>query len=210
MARLIHGINGSVQGRLGNLVGSSWNGIPYVKTRPKKRTGKPRKAEKANRSKFAMAHRWLQPLLPFVREGYKGYSTTVYGFNAAKSHLLLNAFEGADNNIAINPSLVKVSHGTLPLSDNITVERSGNYALLFTWDTLAVPDGSKSDQVMLLAYDIDNRIAEYNLTGQFRSNGSDTLQLSNKKGRTYHIYFAFTAADRSRQSDSVYLGSITT
>jgi hypothetical protein len=79
MGRLINGINGAFEGKVGSVVGSSWKGIPYIKSAYKKRTKKVSAKELANREKFAMAQDWLKPLLPFVREGYKGYSSTVEG-----------------------------------------------------------------------------------------------------------------------------------
>ncbi|MBO9571747.1 MAG: hypothetical protein J7497_05995, partial [Chitinophagaceae bacterium] len=159
MARIPMGINGAIQGKVGTVIGSSWKGIPYIKAAYKKRTGKVGKKEKANRTKFGDAHRWLQPILDFVRQGFKGYTPTVEGFTAAKSYLLLNGFEGVAPDISINPALVKVSSGNLPLSDDITVEKTTNNQLLFSWSPSYVEDGSNKDQAMLLAYDIDNAIA---------------------------------------------------
>ena len=79
MAKFPSGINGPFVGKLGNLVGSTWKGIPYVKT-VNERTTPATDDEKSNRQKFALAQRWLRPLLDFVRQGFKGYSTTVEGF----------------------------------------------------------------------------------------------------------------------------------
>jgi hypothetical protein len=63
---------------------------------------------------------------------------------------------------------------------------------------------------MMLAYDIENGKAHFNIIGQFRYVGVDTLYISPAiPERTYHIYASFVAADRSRQSTSVYLGTIT-
>jgi hypothetical protein len=208
MGTLVNGINGAIRGRVGNVIGSSWKGIPYVKARHKKRTKKITKKEAGNRKKFAEAQSWLKPLLDFVREGFKGYSPRSEGFVAAKSYLLLNAVEGTQPNISINPSLVKVSHGELPSAENITVEKVAGGNLRFTWDT-ATNGGHPKDQVMLLAYDIKGKNAFYTITGQFRNTGEDILEVDGKKGKTYHIYFAFTAADRSMQSHSQYLGTVT-
>jgi hypothetical protein len=62
---------------------------------------------------------------------------------------------------------------------------------------------------MILAYDIENGVAISNVTGQFRYVGEDTLELTPAiPERTYHIYAAFVAADRSCQSSSVYLGTV--
>lgn len=208
MGKLISGLNGPIHGKVGSVIGSSWKGIPYVKGPYKKRTTKVSKKEKTNRNKFSMAQYWLKPLLDFVRQGFKGYSPTVEGFGAAKSWLLLHAFEGAGQDMRINPALVKVSHGDLPLSNDITVEKTPSGELQFTWDNSYVKEGSLYDQVMLLAYDINQQAAYYTTTGQFRSTGMDVLKIPKTKGRTYHLYLAFTAADRSRQSHSVYLGAV--
>jgi len=209
MGRLTGGINGPIRGKVGTVIGSSWKGIPYLKGPYKKRTLKVSKKETGNRSKFSEAQYWLKPLLKFVREGFKGYTPTVEGFVAAKSYLLLNAFEGEQPDIRINPALVKVSYGDLPLSNNIAVAQIDGGAVHFSWDTAAVEGGNARDQVMLLAYDIENGKAYFTTTGQFRSVGADVLHIDPTPGKTWHFYVAFTAADRSRQSDSVYLGEAT-
>jgi hypothetical protein len=216
MARLVNGIMGPLNGKVGTVVCSSWKGIPYVKARPGKRTKPARKKEAANRQKFAKAHEWLQPLLDFVRTGFKGYSDKVEGFNAAKSHLLKNAFEVKDGESVINPALVKVSVGDLPLPENITIATAPDQ-IRFSWDTGSIDFYNQYDQAMVLAYDIDaeltrlnRRIALYELTGQFRSNGAHVLTISPRLDiGTYHCYIAFVSADRSRRSDSVYLGTVT-
>ena len=208
MARLISGINGHIQGKIGTVIGSSWKSIQYVKGPYKKRTAKVGPGEARNRSKFSMAHFWLQPLLKFVRQGFKGYTETVEGFNAAKSYLLLHAFEGIAPEIRINPALAQVSFGDLPLSADITVHKIAPGQLQFTWDPAWLGVGNDKDQAMMLAYDINNGKAWFTTMGQFRNAGTDILHTDPSPGKTYHIYFAFNAGDRSRQSDSVYLGEI--
>jgi hypothetical protein len=209
MARFTQGINGPFTGRVGTVIGSSWRGMPYMKSYHKERTTKISKKEQQNRNKFAMVHSWLQPLLPFVREGFKNYSLRSYGFNAAKSYLLKNAIEGVQPDIFINPALVKLSAGSLPLSPGIVAEKSGPAEIRFSWDTAAVIDGSPDDQVMIVAYNVNiefDPLLPYKVTGQFRSTGADTLKVD--PGASYHLYLAFNAHDRSRQSDSVYLGEM--
>ena len=210
MGKLINGINGPFLGKVGTGIGSSWKGIPYIKGPYKKRTGKASEGEKGNRNKFGMAQRWLQPALHFVREGFKNYSPTVDGFLAAKSWLLLHSFEGIQPDISINPALVKLSHGSLPLSANIHAEKKNGSQLQFSWNPAKIEDGHPKDQVMLMAYDIYHRNATIIIPGQFRETGVDSMQLPPQEMRTYHIYLAFVAQDRSRQSNSVYLGAMVT
>ena len=172
------------------------------------RTKKISAKEKGNRQKFKLAHEWLVPLLDFVRQGYKGYSPTVEGFLAAKSYLLKNAMEFMGDKWKVNQDLMKVSLGTLSLSENITVESTGNGKLLFTWDATQVKVGYGNDQVMLVAYDIKKRNAMCETAGAFRASGVASLHAPCGKGDSCHIYVAFVSADRSRQSDSIYLGEI--
>jgi hypothetical protein len=208
MGKIITGINGPIQGKIGTVIGSSWKGVPYVKGPYRKHTGKVAEGAARNRGKFAMAHYWLKPLKLFVREGFKGYAQLVEGFNAAKSYLLLHAFEGVAPVITINPALVKVSSGVLPLSTNIAVSKKAAGQLAFTWDTVAGQVQNSKDQVMMLAYDVEYKKAYYNTLGEMRRTGADTLFTDPTAGKTYHLYCAFVAADRSQQSDSVYLGTI--
>ncbi|MDP4252177.1 MAG: DUF6266 family protein, partial [Bacteroidota bacterium] len=109
--------------------------------------------------------------------------------------------------ISINPALVKLSHGTLPLPADIKVERNGS-RLQFSWDPAGIEDGHPKDQVILLAYDIDHSQVTTVIPGQFRETGADSMTLPPEEMRTWHIYLAFVAQDRSRQSDSVYLGTV--
>jgi hypothetical protein len=210
MATYTDGINGKFKGKVGTVIGSSWKGIPYMKSLHSKRTIPAHKDEQLNRNKFGMAHRWLQPVIDFVRAGYKGYTPTVEGFLAAKSYLLKNAFEGEGTDMVINPAFMKVSYGDLPLPENITATKTAPNELQVSWDAVKKDYNPNAfDQVMILAYDIENGEAEDKITGQFRYVGVDTLYISPAiPERTYHIYAAFVAADRSRQSTSVYLGTI--
>src|SRR5262245_19005488 len=127
MARLNKGIYGPVSGTMGPLIASSWKGHPYLKTRPRKRSKRRGVNEKRNQDKFSQAHYWLRPLLDFVRVGFHGYSPTVEGFNAAKSFCLKNAFSGEAGQQNIDPSLIQLSYGELPLPPNIKMQRTGDY-----------------------------------------------------------------------------------
>ena len=211
MGKLINGINGPFTGKVGTVVGSSWKGEYYIKAKYKKRTPHISDKEKGNRSKFSMAQFWLKPLLDFVRVGFKGYSQLSEGFVAAKSYLMKNAMEGSGAETIINPALVKVSYGDLPLSENIAVKLIPGNQLQFTWNAAADLDLRAKDQVMLLAYDAEHQNDSYvawTITGQFRSAGSDILKLPEETGHTYQVYAAFIAADRTKQSNSVYLGEV--
>lgn len=206
MGILISGPNGPIIGKVGAMHGSSRNGKHYVKGPYKKRTQKVSQKELLNREKFALAQAWLAPLLDFVREGFRGYSERSQGFIAAKSWLLKNALLTEGDNLRIDPALMKVSSGNLPNPTNISVTPTETGDLKFSWD--ASSESDNADQIMMLAYNIESGVARFKTTGQFRSVGVDTLRLGLAPGNNLHVYAAFNAADRSRQSDSVYLGVV--
>ena len=210
MGRLINGILGAFTGTVATVIGSSRRGIPYMKGRHKARTKNVSESELQNRCKFAVAQAWLKPLLSVVREGFKNYSAKSQGFVSAKSYLYKHALKEEGGTVSIDPSLMRISFGSLPISENAAVSITGSYELTLTWD----PDSRESeynrDQVLMAAYNIvEGRVSSV-LTGQFRSVGKDILPISpeSKPGAVLHVYIAFIAADRSRQSDSVYLGEV--
>jgi hypothetical protein len=209
MAKFEQGIHGPFQGKVGKIIGATWKGIPYMRALPKKRISPPSEKELANRQKWALSQFWLKPICEFVQVGWKGYSVKSEGFVAAKSYLLKNAFEGEAPDMHINPALVKVSAGDLPLPATMEITRLDDLLVQVTWDTaFDVEKAHMGDQVMLLAYNIELQKVIFNLVGQLRKNGSDVLKLPANKPGTYHLYAAFIAHDRSRQSDSVYLGTV--
>ena len=205
MAKFVNGINGPFVGKIGNVVGSSRNGEPYLKAKPARKRKRNRKPKTENQSRFSMAHYWLQPLLNFVKIGFKDFKRSGE-FNAAKSHLLLHSFEGTNPDFIINPALVKLSSGDLPIPADLAVAKVDTNKLEFTWTYDRNDKGHSADQVMMVAYDVESGIARYNTTGQFRRTGSDTLTVT--KGKTYHVYAAFTSHDRLKQSESVYMGEV--
>jgi hypothetical protein len=107
--------------------------------------------------------------------------------------------------LRIDPALVKVSSGDLPKPENIAVSFTETGHLKFTWNPAYV-DLRGNDQIMMLAYDVEKAFAFVATTGQLRSTGTDILKIDQTHGKNFHVYAAFNAADRSRQSDSVYLG----
>jgi hypothetical protein len=209
MAKYQFGIHGPFSGKVGTVVGASWKGIPYMRSLPKKRTGKISEAEQANRKRFALAQLWLKPLTPFLRIGFKNYRDRLEGFVAAKSYLLKNAIEEQEGAILINPEKVLLSHGPLELPTGIEVTLEEEGKLSFYWDTPSLSNSGARDQAMLMAYCLEENQAVYETHGAFRETGTDVLALpTNFKGKSILVYAAFVSADRERQSMSVFVGEL--
>jgi hypothetical protein len=205
MARLLSGVNGPFSGKLGTAVAVTWKGRHYLRSLPSRKL-KTKPPLTKNQDKFGTLHRWLQPLVDYLREGFKGYSETAEGYNAAKSWNLRNAFVMEENKWVLDPSLVLVSHGELELPENMGCYIDGKQ-MHFRWDVSPSIHNDQFDQAMLLAYDPDHRRVEFNTTGEFRKTGKAMIKIFQRGN--YHVYIAFRAHDRSRQSNSQYLGVVT-
>ena len=206
MAKYKDGVTGAFSGKVGPVIGSSWNGIAYMKSKGNARISTSTGAERANQHKFAAAHAWLQPLLPLLRVGFNGYSKTSYGYNAAKSYTLKNAMEDGQ----VIPERVKISAGDLVISPNMQVELADSNRLRFSWSPMYVPGTDGKDQLMVLAYSPEDSTLTYQAHGAFRESGEQVLELSTSfNNKSIHVYAAFVAADRSQQSESTYFGPLT-
>jgi hypothetical protein len=204
MAKYLNGITGAFIGKVGPVVGCVRKGKAYMRSIGSPRSGPPTNKEINARGTFKTVHFWLQPLLIFLRSGFAGYSETAEGYNGAKSYTLYNAVSESQ----IVPELVKVSYGDLPLSDEISI-RYEDEKFHFNWSTDAIENTSSKDQIMVLAYHPESSTAIYEVHGAFRSMGNQILDTYKQfLGQTVHVYAAFIAADRSRQSNSIYLGAM--
>jgi len=203
-----NGINGNFRGKIGNIVAYELNGQQVIRTLPKKRTAPPTPKEVLNRLKFEASQNWLRPLTDFLRIGFKDYQPTYEGFVAAKSYNQKNAM--AYNSVSgfyIDPSLALVSFGSQILPAEASADAKPNQEITFNWST-EIPS-AYNDQTMLIAYDIENKKLRYHTAAAPRNAGTATLKLGKRdQGKTFHLYLAFIADDRSEKSNSMYLGNV--
>lgn len=222
MAVTKNGILGSYEGKIGPIVGSSWRGIPYIKNAPVRKKA-PGQKELENRYIFKFTQEWIMPIKTFLKQGFRNYSQTNFGINAAKSFLYKHALikDGMDSRI--DPSRMQISYGDLPLPENIQiewahrpteVEENGKLStgeLTVTWDVpnhRSTNDFDMNDQVMLLAYDVANEDVHGVLHEAFRKTGRQTIPVDYLPDSEHHVWVAFVSVDRERQSHSVYMGTI--
>src|SRR5690606_23524341 len=209
MARYVHGIHGPLVGSLGNLVASSWRGIPYLKSRPKRRKDFTPN-ERKNQGNFGMTTKWLRPLTEHLRAGFKGDNPRMWGFNGAKSYMHAHALIEEGGSKVIDPSKVLISQGDLPLGEGFQMDFDEEaFELTVRWNPQIPKGGAASnDKLMLAVYDVEGGEVFGEVYGVSRKKGRERVDLPSGLIATYHVYVAFVAADGSSRSDSLYLGSI--
>lgn len=199
--------NGNLTGKLGNMVGFVREGKNLLRVKSR-RTAPPTEKELLNRYIFRLVQDWVTPLNPFVKLGFRNYSIKVSGANAAKSLIYREALHKDGYNSSIDASLVKLSSGTVSLPETLQAQITGEAEVEFSWDPSVDLNGSPRDRIMMLAYHTERRLAEYELSGAKRNQGSDRLPLTHALPGTYHLYAAFISENGEEQSESRYLGSV--
>lgn len=102
MATLLNGINGSFSGKVGDLVGSSWRGIHYVKRVPKISTKPKTEKQLAQQARFALAVRFANPVKDILNIGFRQRHKPATGYNLGIKHILENAIRGDYPNYSID------------------------------------------------------------------------------------------------------------
>jgi len=161
-----------------------------------------------HRSRFSKMQHFLAPLLNLIKVGFKleATGTTKSAHNMAKSYNMLHAFNEENE---IDCSKVLLCYGKLASPINAAVIPIAT-GFQFTW---AFDPREKhaniDDQVMMVAYNTDNREAYFTISGAKRPLGMDDLLIPGvEKGNVFHTWIAFIANDRESISMSRYIGEM--
>lgn len=209
MGKIAQGILGGLSGKVGNVISGNWKGIDYLRIKPSS-VANPRTVGQVNqRNKFTVTLEFLQPNLAFVQKGYKNYAVKMTQFNAAMSYVLNNAITGVEPNFSVDYPIVFLSRGNLSGAVNPTTDLATLGEVTFSWDdNSGEGNANTTDKAMLLVYNLTKKESISQLEGADRTVGTDTVIIpSTYAGDTVELFMAFIAADGSRVSNSVYLGS---
>lgn len=108
-----NGISGSFSGKIGTVVGSTWNGIDYMRSLPRRSKRAPTEGQKAQRMKLALAINFLSPVSELVNTGFRNEAVKKSGFNVATSNFINEAIIGVYPEFLVDYSKVLISSGNL-------------------------------------------------------------------------------------------------
>jgi len=218
MATIKKGILGGVSGKVGNVVGGSWKGIDYLRTKADVVNNPNTELQATQRSKFAAVARFLAPVTEVVRIGFRGYAVKMTAFNAAFSYNYHNALTGTFPDFAIDYPKAMISRGSLPATLNVACASATAGKVQLTWDTAATAGAaSASDSVVVVVCNPARQDAVYQLDAATRADGSVEINVpAYFSGETVHCYVTFMSLNsllgsqaKSGVSNSVYAGSVT-
>lgn len=113
----------------------------------------------------------------------------------------------------VDPAVLKISTGALPLPEKFVLQREENGDFLLSWDPdLKGMDGIHYDDQLQIgvygryAWDGVMEISHLKEVMPYRSAGECRFQLPDDKIGTLHLYACFKCPYTNEYSDSVYLG----
>ena len=212
MGRIIKGAVGGFSGKAGSLVGSSWNGIDYIKGLSKISNKPASLKQLEQRLRFATVARFLGPLGELLKVGWKGQTTDRNTpVNIAVQYALAESLIGVYPNFLIDPSLVLLSMGTLGGLIDLNIQSTVAGRLDFTWD-FTPGDNNRliDDAVTVVVYNpMQETFLTYTATA-IRNEMALTLTLPvNFATQQIHVYVFCVRRDDARRSKSMYRGPIT-
>ena len=210
MARIKNGILGGIQGNIGNVEGYIRNGVACVRARKRKSKKKRSPAQLRQQQRMKLVNGMLSTMTEFIRLGFTPFTkkSNLTANNAAKSYQLLNAVGGEYPEQYMDYSAVLLAQGKmdLPLAPVCTLVANG---IEVSWQLDAAANyQNRMAQAMILVYSAELKKSFYTLSGVRRTQGSDFLELPPKViGKEIQVYLAFTSEDRTKVSNSSYLGA---
>jgi hypothetical protein len=210
MARPGKGILGDFSGKVGTVVGSSWRGIPYMRSLPsRKKNVKLTEAQQLQQAKFALATSFIGAFTPLFETSFQQTAGQT-GRNAALANLVTQAIGGVYPNLLIEHSLAMVAKGSLKKADNANADSPAPGKLRFSWtDNTGLGNATANDKAILVAYCPETNDVAFTIEGGIRQTGEFELDVPSFSGKQVHTWISFRSAKGKLTADSVYAGAVT-
>ncbi len=204
------GVLGPFSGKIGTVVGSSWRGIDYMRSLPKKGNRTATASQLLQRQRFLTVTEFLTPISPVLRKFFGSNTGELSRSNQALSYHIKEALNYVDPNFEIVFNKVQIAKGDLTGVQNPTVT-AGTNALDLVWeDNTGQGEASATDQLVVVVYAPVGGLHWYTLTGGLRSATSATIALpSYFSGLEVHSWITFASADTKKYATSIYMGAVT-
>ncbi|AEW01226.1 hypothetical protein A4D02_32895 [Niastella koreensis] len=209
MGKMNNGILDNFSGTIGKVVGSNWRGVPYMRSKAKKRTGALSDAQLEQQARFAIAGKFTQSMNDLLTLGFKDQAVKMTGKNYAQSIILRDAITGTYPDFQIDYSKVPISQGKLTKAKSPVATAEANSILKFTWTNDAGRKLAKAnDQAVLIAYCPEMNETEYAF-GPARDAATGNLDVAEFSGKKVHAWISFMSANGKLIANSVYCGELT-
>lgn len=219
MATIKKGILGGVSGKIGNVIGGSWNGVDYLRSVPTEVKQANTILQQSQRMKFKTLIDFLRPQKELIRLGFKSMANKASAFNVAVSYNYHHALAGDyDTGFSIDYSKALLANGSLPPIVGLTAESTTAGQLSLSWTDNSDENGATADDILYVdVYNPEKGTAVIRINAAKRSAGSVVVNLpAGYSGDVVHCYAGFLGVNvllgtvsRNTVSTSMYIGPVT-
>lgn len=204
------GILGGFSGKVGSVIGGSWKGIDYMRSKANRGKFVPTQTQHAQQLKFGIVMKFVQPMAGLLNITFRDFAVKMTGINNAFGYNIKNAITGTYPTFALDYSLSLVSRGELPNILGPAVTVGAGSLLTWSWtDNSGVGIAKPDDQAVLVAYCPTLRQAIYTTAGGARNALTGDLTLTPFAGLAVETYIGFISADGRKIANSYFTGEVT-
>ena len=210
MGTIQKGILGGFSGTVGTVVGGTWKGINYMRSKTSRRNFNPSQKQLEQQLKFALVMRFVQPMAGLLNISFHDFAIKMTGINNAFAYTINNALTGVYPDYAIDYALALVSRGDLPNVLGPSVISGAGSLVTFSWtDNSGVGKASATDQAILVAYCPSLKQAIYTTAGGPRSGLTAELNLLPFSGLAVETWIGFISENGLSIANSSFTGEVT-
>ena len=203
------GILGGFTGKVGTVIGSIVNGEAVIQAISENRSkGEPTALQELQRQKVIQVSKFLRPMLRYLQASYQKDAIEQSEYNAAFAINVRQAIAVAADKPVIDYASAKVAHGNLPAKVHDAAVSVAQGSVTFRWTNNDIVFSADADDIMLpLIFNTRLMQAIFDLSTFSRMDERLTLPTPPQwAGDPFAAYLAISKADRSRVSNSIYLG----
>jgi len=208
MGIYVKGVFGAFSGKVGNVVGSSWRSVDYLRSRPKPTKKNATPKQRAQRTKFALAIEFLSPMRQLINIGFNDKNQKkMTAFNQATNELLFK-IKGEHPDFTIPYQDVKFSKGSLePVRASLGEDATGSPVVKWSVPTKRF-DGLPSDVVYVILYNAAKQDF-FVFQESVRADGECAIDPEGMGTGEFHIWVVVANENATKSSASRYLETIT-
>ncbi|RZK71586.1 MAG: hypothetical protein EOO85_19920 [Pedobacter sp.] len=211
MGRLKNGINGHFRGKVGNVIGVTSRGVEFIKSRQRKTTKKPSKAQLNQRDRLSLFSSWLRTIKDIIAIGFQHLTGAKTQMNGAVAFNMKHALVKVDgvNNIDFTKAIF--SKGSLFISIIVEILTLVDALLKIKWTNAAASSlNNANDSATIILYNPAK--ASFLTFENVAQRGDLEVDLSlpaNFKDDVVHCYMQYVNEAGDEVSTTVYAGEVT-
>jgi len=211
MATYNKGILGPFSGKVGPVVGSSWKGIGYLRSNPRKikKRDVSMKIE-IQRAKFTLASVFVKAIASLLEITFPEHKTKVAGRSNALASVLQQAITGDYPDLRIEYSKVLMASGSLSLTIDPSATSTAPGVINFSWkDDTGYGNAKGADRPILIAFCESLKTCSFIVSDALRSAETASLPAQLFSGKEVHTWISFLSENGKDVANSTYTGPIT-